>query len=157
MDFKSSVLYSGSLRHKDYEGYKLDIADVSKACGLPASTLRYYEEKGLIQSVGRNGLRRVFNYDVLEKLALISMGRNAGLSLSEIASMFTSDGTKIDRALLLEKAEALEVKIKEMTTMAKGLRHAATCKESDQLECPKFRRLMRMAGKNPMRPNNKLK
>jgi DNA-binding transcriptional MerR regulator len=31
----------------------LDIAAVSRRSGLPASTLRFYEEKGLIASIGR--------------------------------------------------------------------------------------------------------
>jgi hypothetical protein len=39
----------------------MDITEVSKASGLPTSTLRFYEEKGLIQSNGRNGLRRLFD------------------------------------------------------------------------------------------------
>ena len=33
----------------------MDIAEVTKASGLPALTLRFYEEKGLIESNGRNG------------------------------------------------------------------------------------------------------
>lgn len=37
----------------------MDIYTGAKRSGDPASTLRYYEEKGLIRSVGRNGLRRV--------------------------------------------------------------------------------------------------
>ncbi len=56
----------------------MDIAEVAKASGLPASTLRFYEEKGLIKSYGRNGLRRLFSANVVERLALISLGRNAG-------------------------------------------------------------------------------
>ena len=36
----------------------MDIAEVVRRSGVPASTLRYYEEKGLIRSVGRRGLRR---------------------------------------------------------------------------------------------------
>ena len=39
----------------------LDIADVAKRSGLPASTLRYYEERGLITPIGRRGLRRLFD------------------------------------------------------------------------------------------------
>jgi DNA-binding transcriptional MerR regulator len=46
--------------------YDLDINEVSKKVGVPASTLRFYEEKGLITSVGRRGLRRLFDPDVLE-------------------------------------------------------------------------------------------
>ena len=70
----------------------MDIGEVSKTSGLPASTLRYYEEKGLIRSSGRNGLRRLFDAGVIAQLALISLGRNAGFSLDEIGAMFTADG-----------------------------------------------------------------
>jgi len=34
----------------------MDIAEVAKRSGVPASTLRFYEEKGLISSIGRQGL-----------------------------------------------------------------------------------------------------
>ena len=33
-----------------------DIAEVAQRAGVPASTLRFYEERGLIASVGRRGL-----------------------------------------------------------------------------------------------------
>ena len=67
----------------------MDIAEVAKHAGVPASTLRFYEDKGLIASIGRQGLRRLFNADVLERLALIALGRAAGFSLDEIARMLT--------------------------------------------------------------------
>ena len=38
----------------------MDISEVVRRSGLPASTLRFYEQKGLIASVGRRGLHRVF-------------------------------------------------------------------------------------------------
>ena len=58
-----------------------DIAEVAKRSGVPASTLRYYEEKGLIASTGRRGLKRTFDPDVFEKLGLIALGRAAGFAL----------------------------------------------------------------------------
>ncbi|WP_019865360.1 helix-turn-helix domain-containing protein [Methylovulum miyakonense] len=135
----------------------MDIAEVAKASGLPASTLRFYEEKGLIQSIGRNGLRRLFNANVIERLALISLGRNAGFSLDEIGDMFRSEGLDINRTLLLAKANELDSKIKELTAMRDGLRHAAACNAPNHFECPKFLRLLRVAGKNRVRLVNKLK
>ncbi|HNF89705.1 MAG TPA: MerR family transcriptional regulator, partial [Thiobacillaceae bacterium] len=83
----------------------MDIAEVAKVTGLSSSTLRFYEERGLIRSVGRKGLRRLFHAEVLDRLALISLGRGAGLSLDEIARMFTDQGPVIDRGLLLAKAD----------------------------------------------------
>lgn len=95
----------------------MDITKVAKASGLPASTLRFYEEKGLIRSIGRVGLRRLFSADVLERLALIALARSAGFSLGEIVEMFTPEGPDINRALLLAKADELDRKIKELTAM----------------------------------------
>jgi DNA-binding transcriptional MerR regulator len=137
-------------------GEIMDIAVVAKASGLPASTLRFYEEKGLIQSNGRSGLRRLFNANVIERLTLIALGRNAGFSLDEIGEMFTPEGPDIDRKLLLAKADELDKKIKELTSMRDGLRHAVACNAPNHFECPKFLRLLRVAGKNRIRPPNKL-
>lgn len=121
----------------------MDIAEVVRRSGVPASTLRYYEEKGLITSIGRHGLRRLFAASVLERLALISMGRGAGLSLDEIAQMFAPDGKlRIDRQLLTLKADELDTTIRKLTAMRNGLRHAATCPAPSHMECPTFRRLL---------------
>lgn len=124
----------------------MDISEVAKRTGVPASALRWYEEKGLIRSIGRRGLRRVFGPDVIERLALISMGSAAGLSLDEIARMFAPDGKpRIDRKLLAAKADELDATIAQLTKMRDGLRHAAACPHPSHMECPTFRRMLRAA------------
>jgi DNA-binding transcriptional MerR regulator len=126
----------------------LDIGDVARHSGLPPSTLRYYEEKGLIRSIGRTGLRRLFDHRVLERLEFIAMGRVAGFELSEIAVMFASDGKlKVDRKLLLNKATQLEKDIKQLAAIKNTLEHVARCSAPDHLQCPKFLRLLKLAGK----------
>ena len=117
-----------------------------RCSGLPASTLRFYEEKGLIASIGRRGLRRVFDPTVLERLALIALGRSAGFSLDEIAVMFAPDGQpRIDRQMLAAKAEELDSTIRKLTEMRDSLRHAAACSAPRHMECPTFRRILRAA------------
>ena len=124
----------------------LDINEVARRAGVPASTLRFYEEKGLIASIGRRGLRRLFDPGVLERLALIALGRTSGFSLDEIARMFAPDGRpRIDRRMLAAKAEELDQTIRELTAMRDGLRHAADCPAPSYMECPTFRRLLRAA------------
>ena len=124
----------------------MDIAEVAQQSGIPASTLRFYEESGLIKSVGRRGLRRVFAPTVLERLALISLGRAAGFSLDEIGRMFAADGRpRIDRKVLAAKAEDVDRTIRKLSAMRDGLKHAAACPAPSHLECPAFRRLMRAA------------
>lgn len=129
----------------------MDITEVARRTGIPASTLRFYEEKGLIASVGRRGLRRVFDPGVLERLALIGLGSAAGFSLEEIARMFAPDGRpRIDRDMLADKAAQLDATIRRLTAMREGLRHAAACPAPSHMECPTFRRLLSAAAAGSM-------
>lgn len=130
----------------------MDITEVARRSGVRASALRYYEERGLISSTGRSGLRRVFDPDVLERLALVSLGQAAGFTLEEIARVFAAGGRpRIDRALVLAKAEELEQKIRRLTRLADLLRHVAACPARDQLECPTFRRMLRFGARRRRR------
>lgn len=89
---------------------ELDIGEVVKRSGVPASTLRYYEQLGLLQALGRRGLRRQYDAQVLERLALIGLGQAAGLSLQQIgASLPSPQGCiSLDREALLAQAEVLQ-------------------------------------------------
>lgn len=121
----------------------LDIAEVAQQAGVPASTLRFYEEKGLIAPIGRRGMRRVYDAAVLERLALIALGRAAGFSLEDIARMFSRQGgLQIDRKLLAAKADELDRTIRKLTAMRDGLRHAAACPAPSHMECPTFRGIL---------------
>lgn len=131
----------------------LDITEVARRSGVPASTLRFYEEKGLIASTGRRGLRRLFEPGVLERLALIALGRVAGFSLDEIAQMFAPSGRlRIKREQLMAKAEELDRTIQRLIAMRDGLRHAAACSAPSHMECPRFRRIVRLAGAGRLDP-----
>jgi DNA-binding transcriptional MerR regulator len=124
----------------------MNISEVAQQSGVPASTLRFYEEKGLIVSVGRSGLKRVFSPDILERLALIAMGRAAGFALDEIAGMLSGNQKpKIDKQVLIAKAEELDQTIRKLTAMRDGLRHAAACRAPSHMECPTFRRIVKAA------------
>lgn len=124
----------------------MDIAEVARRSGVPASALRFYEEKGLISSNGRQGLRRLFEPAVLDQLALIALGQAAGFTLDEIRSMFSPDGKpSIDRRMLSAKADELDATIRRLKAMSDGLRHAAVCPARSHAECPSFQRLLRAA------------
>lgn len=124
----------------------MDISEVAKHTGVPASTLRYYEKKGLITSVGRQGIRRRFAPSVLDQLALISLGQAAGLSLDEIRSMFLPNGEpNIDRQMLAAKADEIDTVIKRLKAMSRGLRHAVACPATSHAECPSFQKLLKAA------------
>lgn len=124
----------------------IEISEVAKRSGIPASTLRFYEEKGLIESLGRRGLRRTFDHDVFGRLSLIALGRMAGFSLDQIAAMFgNGPAAQIDRTLLSNKADELDRTIKQLSALKQGLEHAAVCPAPSHMECPSFRRLLKVA------------
>lgn len=124
----------------------MDISEVALRSGAAPSALRFYEEKGLIRSTGRRGLRRQYAAEVLDQLALITLGRSAGLTLEEIGRMLPIDGrSRVDRRLLAARADQFDEQIRRLATLRDGLRHASACSAKDHLDCPKFRRLMGLA------------
>ncbi len=122
----------------------MDIAEVVKKSGLPTSTLRYYEQLGLIRSIGRNGLRRQYTPEVLNKLNLISLGRIAGISLNEMAEMLNHSEAYIDRDLLAKKALEIDEQIKRLIAVRDSLNHVASCPHESHMDCSSFQKLMKV-------------
>ena len=73
----------------------IDIGDVSKRPGLAPSTLRYYDERGLISSVGRRGLLRTFEESTLAKL-IATMLPVAGMSRIARERLRTRGGNRTE-------------------------------------------------------------
>lgn len=61
------------------------IGSVAKESGVPIKTIRYYEELGLLKTIGRTeGGYRLFDTDVFARLNFIKRAQSLGLSLAEI-------------------------------------------------------------------------
>jgi len=126
----------------------MDIGEVSARSGVTPSALRYYEEIGLIRSFGRSGLRRQFDSNVLLRLDLIALGKQAGFSLAEIARMFSEEGQlNIPRPELHSRANELQKQMIDLRVLRDALRHVADCPAPSHLECPTFQKLIRSASK----------
>lgn len=124
----------------------MDISEVARRTGVPASTLRYYEKRGLIESLAPRGARRRFAPAVLDQLAMVALGQAAGLSLDEVFSMLSPNGLpNIDRKLLTTKADELDSTIRQLSAVRRGLRHAAACPARNHAECPTFKKLLKSA------------
>ncbi len=124
----------------------MDISEVARRSGVPASTLRYYGEKGLITPLGEQGARRRFAPEVLDQQALIALGQSAGFSLDEIRSMFLPSGEPdIDRQLLAGKADEIDRTVARLRAMSRSLKHAAVCPAPRHAECPSFQKLLKAA------------
>ncbi|MGY3903825.1 redox-sensitive transcriptional activator SoxR [Aeromonas lusitana] len=77
----------------------LPIGQIAKRSGVNASALRFYEEKGLIQSLRSDGGQRLYPQDALRRIAFIRVAQGMGLSLGEIAEALAGlpDGRTPDR------------------------------------------------------------
>lgn len=125
---------------------ELDIGEVVRRSGVPASTLRYYEQLGLLQVLGRRGLRRQYHAQVLERLALIGLGQAAGLSLQQIGASLPPQqgGIRLDREALRAQAVELQRQITQLQRVRRHLLRAAACPQAhDARQCGSFRRLLR--------------
>lgn len=126
--------------------FDIDISELARRSGVKASALRFYEEKGLIASTGRRGLKRLFATETAERLSLITLGRACGFTLDQIAGMLDAPGGDIDRAALRAKAAELDKRIDQLTRLRDGLRHAADCRVPALTDCPHFLRIVKAAG-----------
>ncbi|MBO6816244.1 MAG: helix-turn-helix domain-containing protein [Rhizobiaceae bacterium] len=123
-----------------------DIGEIARISGLPVSTLRYYEEVGLIVSAGRKGLRRIYEASVIDRLAFINLAQMSGFTLEEIGQMAPPEKhIEIDREAVSAKADMIDRKIDELKLLSASLRHVAKCPEEDHFSCPKFRALLKSA------------
>lgn len=119
----------------------LDIGEVAERTGLAPSALRFYERKGLISSTARNGLRRAYRPEVLERLGLIMCARGAGFTVAEISSFLSAGpGDREVREKMAVKAGELDQRVAQLTRLRDALDHAATCDHEPLTDCPDFKR-----------------
>jgi len=119
---------------------ELDIGEIAALAGVTPSALRYYEKKGLIKPVGRNGLRRQYHENVLSKLQLIALGQAAGFTLDEIASMFGTEGKiALDRERLNQRSREIDATIRKLQLLSRGLKHVAQCTQPEHIDCEEFK------------------
>ncbi|POB13572.1 MerR family DNA-binding protein [Halobacteriovorax sp. DA5] len=124
----------------------MDISELSKVKSLASSKIRYYEKIGLIKSIGRHGLKRVFPKGVIHNLSFISLAQSCGLSLEEISSMLTANGKfKVRRSLFTKKINEIDEQIEKLKKMKNSLEHLNNCKEKDHFECANFQKLLKDA------------
>lgn len=124
---------------------ELSISELVKRTGIPSSTIRYYEHEGLIRSIGRKGLQRVFHIQVIDQLRLIHLGKQAGFSLKELHKMLQNSLNPIDKIKLEQRANEIDQQIAKLEVLRKSLRHVAQCQYENPLQCSKFQKLLRVA------------
>jgi len=120
-------------------GDLVDIGEVRAQTGLPASTLHFYERRGLIRSTDRAGLRRQYSPETIDRLAVIILCQRAGFSLEEIAELLATGGDLEWKELVDAKLVQLRRRIRSLRLIERGLAHALACPSENVLRCEHFR------------------
>jgi MerR family copper efflux transcriptional regulator len=121
----------------------MNIGQASKATGVSAKMIRYYEEIGLVRPAGRTEANyREYDRRVINELRFIKRGRSLGFSMAEITQLLAlwrdRDRPSRDVKAIADRHVAdLDARIVEMQAMADTLRHLShSCVGDDRPDCP---------------------
>ncbi len=130
----------------------MNIGEVSEACGLPAKTIRYYEDIGFVRPArSANGYRDFSERDA-HKLAFLARARSLGFSIKECRALLSlyedRDRASADvRRVATENLGRIARKIEELEAMRAMLETlVARCHGDERPDCPI---LDDLAGKKP--------
>jgi Cu(I)-responsive transcriptional regulator len=121
----------------------MNIGQASKASGVSAKMIRYYESIGLIpRSERRQSGYRDYGPADIHRLAFVRRARDLGFSIGEIGELLRlwSDEQRSNaevKAIALRHVAELQERAKALNEMADALKHlAATCGGDGRSECP---------------------
>ncbi|OBG36897.1 MerR family transcriptional regulator [Mycobacterium sp. E3198] len=118
---------------------RLTIGEVARQAGVAATTLRYYEQIGLVSAPARLGGQRRYDDSVLARLEVIRLCKSAGFALEEIQVLFADDapGRPASRALAEAKLAEIDAQIESLAraraVIEWGMR--CTCPSIDACTC----------------------
>lgn len=121
----------------------MNIGTVAKSSGVPAKTIRYYEEIGLIPPAARaeNGYRDYTRRDV-EMLRFIHRARALGFPIKDVGRLVrlwqdTGRASADVKALALRQIADVEARIAELQAIRRTLVHLTErCHGDDRPDCP---------------------
>lgn len=120
----------------------MNIGDVSTRSGLPAKTIRYYEDIGLIKPHRSANGYRSFRDSDLHKLAFLGRARALGFSIEDCRTLLAlyEDETRASadvKRLAREHLERIEAKIADLQSMRDTLTELVDCCAGDNRpDCP---------------------
>lgn len=120
----------------------MNISDVAKRSGLPAKTIRYYEDIGLIEpDRGSNGYRR-FKEEDLHRLAFLARARALGFSIEDcrgLLALYQDRGRASAevKSIARDHLQRIDQKLEELVEMRRTLSTLVQkCAGDDRPDCP---------------------
>ncbi len=112
----------GHVKEKEFvSGEQLKIGEVSKRSGIGIEALRFYEKSGLLDRPGRSySGYRLYDEDVLERLAFIKQAQVLGFALNEIKEIIAHKQKGVSPCL--EVREIVRTRLKELDERIEQMR-----------------------------------
>ena len=120
----------------------MNIGTAARLTGLPAKTIRYYEDIGLIVPARSTNGYRTYDEPHIHRLAFLQRARSLGFSIDECRLLLSlyDDGNRLSsdvKRIALEKISEIDRKIEELSGMRAALAHLAeNCHGDDRPDCP---------------------
>lgn len=115
------------------------IGEVARRSGIPASTLRYYEDIGLIPEPKRVNGRRDYDVKIFEVLDTIQLAQSAGFTLREIRNLTVDDNINERwKRMARKKLVDIQQTILEFQSIAKILEQSLNCNCDSRDTCTYF-------------------
>ena len=108
------------------------ISEVARSFGVAVSTLRYYDELGLLPPAGRRGNVRYYGRTELRRLALVQRLHNQGMvSLADTAALLTDTPERAGRDVLASTIDTIRQRVDDLTAARRLLEHLLSCPHPD--------------------------
>jgi DNA-binding transcriptional MerR regulator len=115
----------------------MSIGELSERTGVPATTLRYYDELGLVRPAGRAAGRRRYAESAVRDVGVILFFREIGFTLDEIGRFIA--GERPDRREIIDRKLAELAEQQHRIEVARAaLEHGRRCPASEPMECSRF-------------------
>ena len=120
----------------------MNIGDIAKQTGLPAKTIRYYEDIGLIHPARDANGYRVFRDTDAHKLAFLGRARALGFSIEDCRTLMalyedTGRASSDVKEVAQEHQHHIEDKITQLEAMRDTLTHLVeACAGDNRPDCP---------------------
>ncbi|MGO4615083.1 MerR family transcriptional regulator [Nocardia sp. 2YAB30] len=120
-------------------GGELSIGDLAARFGLATHVLRHWEDVGLLAPRRDSAGRRRYRDAHAETVAMILLGKQVGLSLDDLATLFAEASDRTARQNLLRAhRDQLERRVAQATAALDTISHALDCGAEDFRSCLHF-------------------
>ncbi len=112
------------------------ISEVAKTTGIPVSTIRFYEKRGVIPKPARNGQDRSFSEKDISTLQFVRDAQSVGLLLSDISNLVQGSWETAElQELVTKHRQDIQKQIETLQRIDGALLALDTCRCGNIAEC----------------------